>query len=49
MSQKAIDEVSSALRAGRLIILPATSGYVLACDANNYSAIEDINTVRENK
>jgi L-threonylcarbamoyladenylate synthase len=49
MSEKAILEVSSALRAGRLVILPATSGYVLACDANNYSAIEDINLIRENK
>ncbi len=49
ISPKTINEVSSALRAGRLIILPATSGYVLVCDASNNSAIQDMKSVRENE
>ena len=48
ISSKTITEVSAAIHAGRLVILPATSGYIIACDAQNASAITDLNLLREN-
>ena len=48
ISSKTIIEVCAAIHAGRLVILPATSGYILACDAQNTSAITDLNLLREN-
>lgn len=48
ISSKTIAEVSAAIHAGRLVILPATSGYIIACDAQNSSAITDLNLLREN-
>lgn len=48
ISSKTIADVVAAIHAGRLVILPATSGYILACDAQNTSAITDLNLLREN-
>jgi tRNA threonylcarbamoyl adenosine modification protein (Sua5/YciO/YrdC/YwlC family) len=48
ISSKTITEVSAAIHAGRLVVLPATSGYIIACDAQNASAITDLNLLREN-
>ena len=48
ISSKTIAEVAAAIHAGRLVILPATSGYIIACDAQNTSAITDLNLLREN-
>ena len=48
ISSKTIADVSAAIHAGRLVILPATSGYIIACDAQNASAITDLNLLREN-
>ena len=31
ISSKTITEVSAAIHAGRLVILPATSGYIIVC------------------
>ena len=48
VSSKTIKDVSAAIHAGRLVVLPATSGYIIACDAQNSSAITDLNLLREN-
>ena len=48
ISSKTISDLAAAIHAGRLVILPATSGYIIACDAQNTSAIIDLNTLREN-
>jgi len=48
ISSNTIGEVSAAIHAGRLVILPATSGYIIACDAQNSSAYTDLNLLREN-
>lgn len=42
-------EAAAAINAGRLIILPVTSGYVLACDAQNASALSDLDAARHAK
>lgn len=49
ISNKTISDLAAAIHAGRLVILPATSGYIIACDAQNTSAITDLNILRENK
>ena len=43
-----LSEAVAAINAGRLILLPVTSGYVLACDAHNASAISDLDIARHN-
>ena len=48
ISNKTISDLAAAIHAGRLVILPATSGYIIACDAQNTSAITDLNILREN-